>query len=376
MNNKILLTTVYSGYNYGSCLQALASKLIIQSTGNECKLVKLKSLFRGRDIRLNKVLTIIWRSLLLANNKAIATYKESYKKHLSSDSKKLFDLFIYEFLTPEEVTLRQLKSMGKEALACFSGSDQIWNSSSLYVDPIYYLRFAPKEKRVALAPSFGRDFIAEYNIKKISHWINEYQFLSVREDSGVELIKNLTGRTALHLLDPTLIIRHDEWIRILNINSKKKNKYILAYFLDEPSLAAKTMILQVKQHYECDVIGIPYSFDNMNYCDYVLSAGPKEFVELISNAEFVLTDSFHGCAFSINMHTPFYVFEREYKSANRQSERVLSLLRKMDMLNRFQPSDMTDYSDINFNFSDKILNEERGKTYNFVKNAVSEISKK
>lgn len=107
--------------------------------------------------------------------------------------------------------MEKIKSIAKEAVACFSGSDQIWNSSTLYVDPLYYLRFAPKQKRVALSPSFGRNFIADYNKNKMKKWINDYPYLSVREDSGVKLIKELTGLEAQHLLDPTLIINSEEW---------------------------------------------------------------------------------------------------------------------------------------------------------------------
>lgn len=102
--------------------------------------------------------------------------------------------------------------MAKDALAGFSGSDQIWNSSTLYVDPLYYLRFAPKHKRIALSPSFGRDFIADYNKDKMRDWISDYPYLSVRE--------------ALHLLDPTLIINADEWRDILGTVVKCRKKFL------------------------------------------------------------------------------------------------------------------------------------------------------
>lgn len=375
MSNRILLTTVFSAFNYGSSLQALAGKQIIRKTGYECDLVKLKSLVKGRDVRLGKLMTILLRSLFLKKNNALKTYGTSYNKAFVEGTENKFFAFTDNYLKPIEVSWGGLKSMAKDAVACFSGSDQIWNSSTLYVDPLYYLRFAPKYKRVALSPSFGRDFIAEYNKDKMKKWISDYPYLSVREDSGVKLIEELTGREALHLLDPTLIINADEWRNILSIEDKTKD-YVLAYFLDKPSALAKKSLKALKEKLNCKIVAIPYNFEGMNYCDETVAAGPKEFVELVANAKVVCTDSFHGTVFALNMHTPFFAFEREYGSANKQSERVLSILRKVDMLDRYQPQNVVDeIENLNFNYSEEVLSSERKKAYDYVNNAINFIKK-
>lgn len=375
MVSKAILTTVYSGFNYGSSLQALAGKKIIIQSGLECDLVKLKSWVKGRDIRLRKLITIFFRSLCLSKSTVLNTYQASYNKSFVEGTKDLFFSFTKDYLCPKEITWSQLKKMGKQATACFSGSDQIWNSSTLYVDPLYYLRFVPAYKRIALAPSFGRDFIADYNKKKMAAWIGEYPFLSIREDSGITLIKELTGKNAEHLLDPTLIINGSQWKVMLNIKDNEK-EYVLAYFLDKPSVRAKDALKTLKNKLNCEVIAIPYQFDDMSYCDRVVAAGPKEFVELIVNAKFVCTDSFHGTVFSINMHTPFFVFEREYGSANKQSERILSILRKVNMLNRYQPISVVENMNVvDFEYAENILGQEREKAYRYINNAITEIRK-
>ena len=374
-NNRILLTTVFSAFNYGSSLQALAGKHIIRKAGYEAELVKLRSLVKGRDVRLGKLVTILFRSLFQKKNNALKTYGSSYKKTLVVGTEERFFAFTDEYLKPEEVTWSGLKRMAKDVVACFSGSDQIWNSSTLYVDPLYYLRFAPQYKRVALSPSFGRNFIADYNKPKMKAWIGEYPYLSVREDSGVKLIKELTGRDALHLLDPTLIVNAEEWKDILGIEETHKD-YILAYFLDEPSAFARKSLKELKEKMNCEVVAIPYQFENMDYCDRVVAAGPKEFVELVANAKVVCTDSFHGTVFALNMHTPFFTFEREYGSANKQSERVLSILRKVGMLERYQPDNVADtLYDLDFEHSEAVLNTEREKAYSYVNNAINSIKK-
>ena len=378
MKDKVLLTTVFTGYNYGSSLQALAGKFILQERGYDCQLVGMKSLVKGRDIRLKKLITILFRSAALRGSrgaKALSTYQKTYKKSLIGDSVARFAQFTDQYLRPAYFSWGGLKNAAKDSVACFAGSDQIWNSSTMYVDPMYYLRFAPSYKRVALAPSFGRDFVAEYNREKMSRWIGEFACLSVREDSGVKLIKDMTGRDAVNLLDPTLMVDGNIWKKDLCIKAKNDN-YILAYFLDKPSDSARKALTELKNASGYEVIAIPYQFDDMDYCDKAVPTGPIEFLDLISNAKCVLTDSFHGTAFSINLHTPFYVFARDYGSAHSQNSRIESILKKMNMQDRFEPVDVAMmYDKVNFEYSEEVLEAERIKARDYLKSALNEIKR-
>lgn len=378
MKYKVLLTTVFSGYNYGSSLQALAGKLVLRELGYDCTLVGMKSLVKGRDIRLKKLATILYRSLILhgsRGSKALSTYQDFYNKTLIGDSVSRFAQFTSNFLQPNYLSWRGMKKAAKDSMACFAGSDQIWNSSTMYVDPMYYLRFAPAYKRVALAPSFGRDFVADYNVEKMSKWIGEFASLSVREDSGVKLIKEMTGRDAINLVDPTLMVDGETWKKNLGVEDKSAN-YILAYFLDKPSDSARRAISELKESLGCEVIAIPYQFDEMDYCDKVVPTGPIEFLDLINNAKCVLTDSFHGTAFSINLHTPFYVFARDYGTAHSQNSRIESILKKMNMQNRFEPNEVSqEYNQVDFYNSDEVLKAERKKAREYLKSALDDIQR-
>lgn len=371
---KVLLTTVFSGYNYGSSLQVLATKTILKELGYDCRLVAMKSLIKGRDIRIKKLITILIRSWLIRGKNganALSTYKGSYNKVMIGDSVTRFEQFTNEYLEPHYMSWNSMKRLAKECVACFAGSGQIWNSSTMYVDPMYYLRFAPAEKRIAFAPSFGRDFVAEYNKKKMSKWISDFAYLSVREDSGVRLIKDLTGRDAIHLIDPTLMVKGETWKKTLNLQDKQEN-YILTYFLDKPSESARKAIAELKETLKCEVIAIPYQFDDMSYCDKVVPTGPIEFLDLINNAKCVLTDSFHGTAFSINLHTPFYVFGRNYGTAHSQNSRIESILKMMNMQDRFEQKDIVgQLKAINFEVSEQILSDERNKSRNYIINTIN-----
>lgn len=375
MNNRVLLATVFTGYNYGSCLQAFAGRMFLENQGFDCLMVARRSFIKGRNVHLGKLFTILCRSLILkGKSNSLSTYQKQYARTLVGDSAERFRNFIAENLSPHYLSWGELKSAAKESVACFSGSDQIWNSSSLYVDPLYYLRFAPSCKRVAFAPSFGRDFIPNYNVKKMAGWISSFARLSAREDSGVELIKKITGKDATQLIDPTLMLDSADWTSALRLN-ERKDKYILAYFLDEPSPVAQNVIKLLTEKWNCKVIAIPYVFADMSYCGCVEAAGPKEFLELVKGATVVCTDSFHGTAFSINFHTPFYVFERNYGSASKQSSRILSLLTQMKMMHRYEVSDIKSENNIDFSYSDKVLNEEREKSRQYVINSISSCRK-
>lgn len=371
---RVILTTTYTGFNYGTSLQALAGKYIVSKLGYKCDFVRPKSLIKGRDIRFGKLLKILWRVICLRDVKKISPFISSYKKRLVEGTETKFFRFNDKYIQPQEFSWIGLKRIAKKSVACLAGSDQIWVSDALYVDPIYYLRFVPEKKRIAFAPSFGRDYIAEYNVKKISKWISEIPYLSVREDSGVKLIKELTGRDSVRLFDPTLGVSREEWMSLLNVTEKKEN-YILAYFLDKPSVFAVEKIKDLKLALGCKVVGIPYLFDNMGFCDEKVSAGPKEFVGLILNARLVCTDSFHGTAFSINFHTPFYTYERMYGTATKQSVRIISLLNQLELMSRYQQDNPVSYIDrIEFERVDGILAKERLKIYSYLKDSILAIN--
>lgn len=316
----ILLTTLYTGYNFGSSLQAFATKTIIEELGFSCRLVSRKSIVKGRDIRIGKLLTILLRTILTFNIKTINAYRKSYNKKMIGNSEGKFKQFENEFLNPIPLSWHGLRRYSSECVACVAGSDQIWDTTSLYVDPVYYLRFAPSFKRISFSTSFGHNYISEYNRTKLKKWIKEFESLSVRERSGVKIIEDLCNKEALHLLDPTLLINGDTWRAKFGIKRFTK-RYILAYFLDPPSEHAKKYIEKKKQEYGCEVVGIPYQHSDMSYVDKMIETGPIDFLELVDNALVVITDSFHGTAFSINLHTPFFVFNRNNGTVKTQNEK-------------------------------------------------------
>lgn len=376
---KVGVSTVHTGFNYGSALQAYAGKLFLNKMGYDGNVVSLKgTLIKGRDIRLKKLIIIAGRVMLHPKKmlKRAQAYNSCTSTEYSEKTMQLFNDFRLNNIKPLCYSWKELKKTANsnEFFAYLCGSDQIWNGDILYVDPQYYLRYAPERKRIAFAPSFGRNKVADYNEKKVRKYINEIPSLSVREASGKKIIKDLTGRDAEHLVDPTLMISKDEWTKELDLNDNMglDSDYILAYFLNEPSENAKSFIQKLKKKYNMEVIALPYERNKADWFTRNYNAGPIEFLKLINNAKVVCTDSFHGTAFSINLHTPYYVFDREYGKAAKQSSRIESLLNLVDQMERFNPDD--DLS-IEFEYSEKILNREREKALNYLEKSFEKVNK-
>lgn len=373
---KVGICTVFTGFNYGSALQATATKAVLKKIGYEGIIYKLSgSIISGRDIRLKKMFSLGFNLMFHIKDlkKIIKSYKKNSNKILSSDSKEKFFSYYQEIINPVYITEKKLKVLSCESdyAAFLCGSDQVWNSSTYYVDPFYYLTFAPYNKRVAFSPSFGRDFIPKYNKKKIRKKIMNIPHLSVREDSGKKLIFDLTKRESEVLVDPTLLLTKYEWQELLALNLNPiKEEYILAYFLDSPSgLAKQSLDYFASKGYK--IVYLPY-MKQEDWIDECLSAGPKEFLELLSNAKCICTDSFHGAIFSINFQKQFCVFEREYGVAANQSARITSILNKLKLMSRFNIDDVLKIEEaIDFSYSEKVLEEERLKSINYLLKSIN-----
>lgn len=342
ISKKYVLQATYYNYNYGSVLQCYATQVYFSRKGIKCYLVKesntgLKKIYDALNRRIEYfALSIIFPSVKSERKKQLKNSSLS-KMRISENSKRKIDVFlekeIYSIKTTHFILRKMAKS--KNCEFCIAGSDQIWNASRVFLDKIYFLTFSPQCKRYAFAPSFGGNQIADFNINRYKKFIQKFNRLSAREESGVKLIEKLTKRKAELLMDPVFLLNVNEWDEFSkrsNINISQK--YVFVFFLDNPSALAKKQIKSlILKGYK--IYSIAYSYEGMDDdgC-LLLEGGPEEFVDLIKNASIILTDSFHVTAFSVLFHKDFYVFERTYTGMN-QSSRIIDLLRNMNLLYRY-----------------------------------------
>ena len=340
---RIGIVTSFNELNYGATLQAYALEKYLKELGWESEIVWLKSATPGfHDIRLKKLVVMAIRMLRNPRivRKNILKYNQSFQRTYGPDYIEKFQDFQKNLRT----RLMSGSTLQKEAksdtyFAFICGSDQIWNSYALYVDPMYYLRFAPENKRIAYAPSFGKADVPDYNKKKIGKYVAEIPSLSVREKQGAEIIKALTGRIAQVVLDPTLLIDMADWmVESRACQLRFNSQFLFAYFLDEPSYTAREAIRRICELNHLKMLCITHKSVWVEAFDGAVipeAVGPREFIFLIGNAKIVCTDSFHGCAFSINLRTPFLVFQREYHENEDQSTRITDMLDDFGMRDRY-----------------------------------------
>lgn len=380
---KVGIATLITGYNFGTSLQAFSMKQIAQKVGYEAEIIVYKdSLVKGRDIRIGKLFNMfirtIWRPRLTAQ--LVKIYKNSYSKVKSQEAKELFEKFEQTELIPTKLSYREMKKIGKkvEYHAFICGSDQIWNPSTVYVNPLYFLRFAPENKRIAYAPSFGVNRVPDFNYKLVQAYLKEIPFIATREKQGKEIVDAMINRRVEVVLDPTLVLDKTFWgtktKRIMN------EKYILFYFLNEPSKESLKMLKNIQALNEYKVVIIPYKcdvykeFGDKEYKE----VGPFEFISLIQYAECICTDSFHGVAFSVNLNKPFFVFPRSYGHGFEQSSRITSLLSIVKLEDRYISKErIFELKDLNIDFTiaNDCLNQKRERSLEYLTSALREIER-
>lgn len=369
---RIGLITLYRGYNYGSSLQAYALKTYIERLGYHTDIIwERQGAQAGRDIRMDKILRMFTRSIFRPNllKETLKGYLGNFHNAPSDEIKQKYLNFTNQQLHVHALTNKQLKEYANSAttLAVVCGSDQIWKVNAANVDPLYYLQFVPKNKRVAYAPSFGGASVPNYNKKIIASYLKSIPNITVREKSGINIVQQLTGRRVKSALDPTLLIDWHEFIKPEN------DKYILMYFLDEPSKSLLKRIVRNARSKKMKVFAIPHKFDEYN--DYpeiqLKSVGPAEFPSIIANAQCIYTDSFHGTAFSVNLNRPFWTLQRNYKSFKSQSFRITDFLKLVGLFDNYiikqdQAHFNADFPNIDFEPVNETLEAQRKASHKYL----------
>lgn len=337
--NKVGLVTLYRN-NFGSILQCYATKKYLENKGYTCDILSYK------ESKVNqKVKNIFYNLYRSVRFKGYFNFKykmkESFKVDLSilhNETIYKMNKFVDEVLKPCDYTWNELKKIGNDSeyKAFIVGSDQVWNISSGMTKG-YYLEFCPKHKRVSLAPSFGISTIPSFYEAKVKKGLKGFNVLSVREETGCEIIKKIDGREAIRLPDPTILLTKNDW-KFFSLNSsiKIKDKYILLHFLNKPNETALKIINEISEKNNLKVIILSYYYANFERLKNIelYEADPYDYVKLIDEAEYVFTDSFHTTLFSINLEKLFYTFHRQYSHNCVQSSRIVDLLQRYSLSNR------------------------------------------
>lgn len=339
--NKVGLVTIYAK-NYGSVLQCYASKQYLMKQGFDCD--ALYHDISGAEkltYWFNKAIKVLFYSIkyngffrfFIEDTKAQHTSIDS----LTKESVQYLDDFTQNILQPKGYTVSQLKSIQNEYSFFLAGADQVWNGARI-IDPFMFLCFCDDKRKVSIAPSFGVNKISKFNEKEFKKRLEGFAFLSAREISGQKIISSLTKKECERVADPVLLLKRDEWSEFgLRSKVSIEHQYVLVHFLDKPSDSTLRIINNIAKKKSLSIVCLSYPHDEYNQLDSFtfINGTPYDYIQLIENADFVCTDSFHTTQFSIIFNKNFLVFERNYTHKNSQQSRLDTLISIYSCADRF-----------------------------------------
>lgn len=382
---KILIITVQKAPNYGACLQAYALWKYITDLGHECQIIDLLRPYhkefiytKGYDpmiehersltqnIRLKYLRPLKNKiRLLLKGKKDVITNNSNLQ---SERSELLFNEFNNKILyTKKYRSIKDLYNCPPEADVYITGSDQLWNPTQPYALEPYFLTFVKNGgKRISYATSIGVSYLSKYTKKKFKSWLENYDVISVREQQGVEIIKNLTNKHIHQICDPTFLLPVNQWHNLAK-KQIENERYIFLFTLgydknlyDHAANMQRTLNIKVIVNYNVIPQTVSYNFTRMK------ESGPIEWISYIKNADCVITNSFHGSVFSLLMHTPFKV-----GISNNRGSRIINLLQNVNAKEcLIQDYNKHEIPKIDFNDTDKHIGKMQSEGRLFLKNSL------
>lgn len=365
---KITVITLQNIRNYGSVLQAFATQNIFEKLGFDVDFIN----YQRADIVSSKARIEKWTENM-PTVKKLCYATILYPTFLLQDYK--FKKFIKNHLNVIPlpcVDEEDFKQLNLDADIYCTGSDQTWNSGwNNGLLPPLFLSFVPDEvKKIAYSASFGKSSLDDWEKKETKTLLQRYSALSVRENTGVSIIKDLGIENVVHVLDPTLQLDKTFWEKYAGAR-KCKEKYVLVYQLNTNS-RFDAYAKEYARRKGMKLIRFCTRIDQFVKCGSAeIVPDVFDFVSLIYHADTVITDSFHATAFSINMNTDVIsIYPNEFGG------RLQSILKLVGLENRHLAS----YDDFSFVDADKIdytpvnavLEREREIGWNFLKEAVAD----
>lgn len=253
-----------------------------------------------------------------------------------------------------------------------TGSDQVWNNTCTGFDKAYFLDFIKNRRsKNAYAASFGYEQIPEKNIEQYRSLLKDYNIISVRELQGAQIIRNLLDIDVPVALDPTLLINKDEWCALMNVKPVNK-EYILLYlliptatvmrFAEELSKETGYIIVYICEKYKKVLANTMHK----RFVD------PKEWVSLFANSSYIITNSFHGTAFSINFNKPF--FTELLPPPSQVNSRLENILKQFGLTDRLIVNGVNKSIEqrIDYDHVNMLLENERQKSIDLLKCIIGE----
>ncbi len=368
---KIGIITWFTGPNYGTNLQAIALQYYLRKAGHKVEIIN----YEVTSSKSKKEKKSIFKKIAYQPQKYVIKYAlNKYSKDIVSRNEKLANAIQnYCSLTSKISNVNQLIDTCNTFDLLVCGSDQIWNPN--WYDRFYYADYDDiKTRRISYAPSMGVNAISNEVIPEIKRSISKFDMISVREEKAAELLEPFMKSKPSVVVDPTLLLSEEEWNNLFKKRETDLDKYVLAFFLNDEMTHLKATRNFAKKH-SYRLIVIPYK--GMTYlqkADIRADTGLEDLLNLIKDAEYVITDSFHITVFSIIYKKQFFTFQRFKEDAfTSQNVRVTNLLKIANLTSRLLPYKSTtieEMDEINYDNHETELKNEIKKSKDFLKKAV------
>lgn len=359
---KIGILTLPLHTNYGGILQAYALQTILERQGHAAEIIKYASVSYPQYTNSNfgemiAILKRIFKRVILCKDIKIFNYTNYVNEALASKDK-FTRLFIEKYIHSYIIdSFNDIPNDRYDGIVV--GSDQIWRKiyfteAGGHIEDAY-LRFAEhwNIKRMAYAASFGKRDINEYTTAEKSackELIQKFDFVGVREDSGIGICAMEYGMDSTHVLDPTLLLKREDYVKLVEKSDmvKESKGNLFCYILDknkeEEALIKK--IAQTKGLIPFEVTA--KSESSLSQLDERVQQPVEQWLKSFMDAQLVVTDSFHACVFSIIFNKPFIIIANKHRGV----ARIESLLNSFSLNARLQPCSC------NLNILDQIIDWE------------------
>lgn len=376
---RIGILTLPLHTNYGGILQAYALQTVLERMGHEvvvfdCPLRKFELPIWKKPLCYSK--RIIKRYILQDKGTLINKEKIDFEKgrYFRKNTQHFINAYIHRYV------VRKLEDLKKDDIdAIVVGSDQIWRM--LYFKSMWFTKRAANAflaftagwniKRIAYAASFGNNTpeIPEREIEDCRKAISLFNAVSVREESGVKICKYLFGIDAQWVLDPTMLLSSDDYIKLIggNMGQSRTTGTLMSYVLDENSDVSDLRATIAKQkNLRINITNIAVNGIEQN--ELTPQPPVENWLQSFLDADFVINDSFHACVFSILFHKQFIV----YGNKDRGMERFTSLLGMFGLQDRLvtSSSEYKPLPDIDYTKVDRILKEKRQEAMSFLESSL------
>mgnify|MGYP000053746760 CR=1 FL=1 len=365
MSTNLAIVTWNTYYNFGTYLQAFALQQYLYQEGFDNMILDDSSYIISYKPKLKDKLK---KPLLKLVKKEFRVFEKSI-----TQSHSLFDSFKRNMLHIDYFN-QSLTTLDSKYDIYICGSDQIWNPFSLEDSKtdFFYASFSQK-KKIAYAPSIGVSEVPQQYKEKLRNLTFNFNFLSAREQQGVDILHKLTGKEVVRVVDPTLLLDSKQWNVLLPKNPPCNEKYVLAYFLTPNNI----YINAVSEYAHKKGLRLKMFFIHKSYNEYncdLITAGPIEFLHYVKDAEYLFTDSFHGTIFASIFHTQFFTFRRFKQTPRSQNSRVEGLFDMMGVSERLLDeetySKIYNLKDINFTHIKTNLDPFINKSKEYIKKAL------